>query len=91
MLDKVVLGATVSLTPKEADGYAGNGPVRLVTCADGRVVGGVGEVGLLEHHGATDLDAFVAEVKERRAALSTLASGPQPDNSRSNLFTFTRI
>ena len=44
MLENVILGARVSMTPPEADKLAGNGPVRLVTCADGRVIGGAGSV-----------------------------------------------
>ncbi len=91
MLSKVVLGARVSMTPKEADGFAGDGPVRLVTCADGRVIGGVGSVGLVEHVGVTDIQAFMDEVKAKRAELSAIAAGPQPDNPRANLFTFTKI
>ena len=91
MLTNVVIGAQVSMTPKEADGLAGNGPVRLVTCANGRVVGGMGAVGFVEHIADTDLQAFMAEVRAKREALFALANGPQPDNSRANLFTFTRI
>lgn len=91
MLTNVILGAQVSMTPKEADGFAGNGPVRLVTCPDGRVVGGMGSVGLVEHAGVTDMQALMDEVKAKRVALSELAAGPQPDNPRANLFTFTRI
>lgn len=91
MLSKIVLGARVSLTPKEADAFAGDGPIRLVTCADGRVVGGVGSVGLVEHVGMTDLQAFMAEINTKRAELSGLAAGPQPENLRANLFTFTKI
>lgn len=91
MLENVILGARVSMTPPEADKLAGNGPVRLVTCADGRVIGGAGSVGLVEHVGVTDLQAFIDEVKAKRKALAELAAGPQPDNPRANLFTFTRI
>ena len=91
MLSRVTLCAQVSMTPKEADGFAGDGPVRLVTCADGRVVGGMGSVGLVEHVGVTDLQAFMDEVKAKRAELKKLADGPQPDNPRANLFTFTKI
>ena len=91
MLSTVVVGAKVSMTPKEADGFVGDGPVRLVTCPDGRVVGGMGAVGLVEHVGDTDLQAFIDEVKVKRAALAELAAAPQPDNPRANLFSFTRI
>lgn len=91
MLDKVVLGASVSLTAKEADALCGDGPIRLVTCANGRVVGGIGQVGLVEHVRETDLDAFMAEIKAKRAELKTAADRPASENPRANLFTFTRI
>lgn len=91
MIDQVIVGAQVSMTPPEVDKLCGDGPVRLVTCTDGRVVGGVGPVGLVEHVGVTDLQAFMDEVKARRATLAALAAGPQPDNPRANLYTFVRI
>lgn len=91
MLSKVAIGASASMTPKEVDTLAGNGPVRLVTCANGRVVGGVGPIGFLEHVGASDLQAFMDEVKKKRAALAEIAAGPQPDNPRANLYTFIHI
>lgn len=91
MIDQVVIGASVSLTPVEADKLAGNGPVRLVTCPDGRVVGGMGAVGLVEHLKDTDLQAFIDVVKARRAALATAALVPARDNPRASLITFTRI
>ena len=79
------------MTPKEVDAFAGNGPVRLVTCANGQVIGGMGAVGLVEHVGDTDLTAFIEEVKAKRAKLAEIADGPQPDNPRANLYTFIRI
>lgn len=91
MIDQVVIGASVSLTPVEADKLAGNGPVRLVTCPDGRVIGGIGAVGMIEHLTDTDLQAFIDEVRARRAVLATAALAAPPDNSRANLYTFTRI
>jgi hypothetical protein len=48
-------------------------------------------VGLVEHVGDTDLVKFVDEVNAKRAELARIAAGPQPDNSRSNLYTFTKI
>ena len=91
MLDRVVIGAAVSMTPVEVDKLAGDGPVRLVTCENGRVVGGMGAVGLVEHMGITDLQAFMDEVKAKRAKLAEIAAGPQPDNPRANLYSFIRI
>ena len=91
MIDQVAIGASVSLTPVEADGLAGNGPVRLVTCPNGRVIGGVGAVGMIEHLTDTDLQAFVDDVKVKRSALSALALESLPDNPRATLYTFTRI
>ena len=91
MIDQVKVGASVSLTPVEADKLAGNGPVRLVTCPDGRVIGGVGAVGMIEHLTNTDLQAFIDEVKAKRSALAAAALVPPPDNPRANLYTFTRI
>lgn len=90
MLSQVTVGASVTMTAVEADKFAA-GLIRLVTCPDGRVIGGVGPVGLVEHTGDTDLGAFVDEVKAKRAALSELAAGPQPSNPRENLFTFIKI
>jgi hypothetical protein len=91
MLERVLIGASVTMTPKEVDGLAGNGPVRLVTCADGRVIGGIGSVGLVEHVGVTDLVKFIDEVNAKRAELARIAAGQQPENLRSNLYTFTKI
>ena len=91
MIDQVVIGASMSMTPVEADKLAGNGAVRLVTCSDGRVIGGMGAVGMLEHLTNTDLQAFIDEVKAKRAALAAAALVPPPDNPRANLYTFTRI
>lgn len=91
MIDQAVIGARVSLTPVEADKLAGNGPVRLVTCPDGRVIGGMGAVGLIEHLKDTDLQAFIDEVKAKRAALAEAALVPSPGNPRASLYTFTRI
>lgn len=91
MIDQVVIGARVSMTPVEADKLAGNGPVRLVTCPDGRVIGGMGAVGLVEHLGDTNLAALEAEIVNKRAALAEAALAPPPDNPRASLYTFTRI
>jgi len=91
MIDRVVIGASVSMTPPGVDKLCGNGGIRLVTCVDGRVVGGFGSVGFLEHAGTTDLAAFMAEIAAQRAKLAEIAAGPQPDNPRANLYTFTRI
>jgi len=90
MLDKVICGAQVSMTPKEADGFAGDGPMRLVTCANGQVIGGFGSVGLLEHTGDTDLQEFMDQVVVLRAGLKALAAGQQPTKPRAT-FTFIRI
>jgi hypothetical protein len=91
MLSKINVGASVSMTAVEADKFAGTGPVRLVTCPNGRVIGGIGVVGLIEHGGDTDLQAFVDEVKAARAALAALSAGPQPSNPRENMFSFIKI
>lgn len=91
MLDMVTIGAQVSMTPKEVDALCGDGVVRLVTCPNGRVIGGVGPVGLAEHTSATDLLAFVELIKSKREELARLAAAPQPDNPRANLYTFVRI
>lgn len=91
MLDKVKIGASVRMTPKEVHTLAGDGPVRLVSCPNGRIVGGMGPVGFVEHVGVTDLQAFIDEVKTRRAALAEVAAGPQPDNPRANLYEFIHI
>ena len=91
MIEQAVIGASVSLTPPEADSLAGDGPVRLVTCPDGRVIGGMGSVGLVEHLIDTDLQAFMDEIKAKRADLKELAQAQQPENPRANLFSFTRI
>lgn len=90
MLNTVAIGARVSMTPREADELA-QGAVRLVTCQNGKVIGGVGSVGLCEHAADTDLLAFIEEINTKRAALAQLAAGPQPENPRANLFTFIRI
>lgn len=90
MIENVQIGASVTMTPKEADALAGNGKVRLVTCPNGRVIGGVGSVGLVEHVGDTDLGQFIEEVNAKRKALAD-AAFVIPENPRANLFTFTRI
>ncbi|MDA8260586.1 MAG: hypothetical protein M0Z99_33965 [Betaproteobacteria bacterium] len=91
MLDTVNKGASVTMTAVEANKFAGDGTVRLVTCPDGRVIGGVGQVGMVEHAGDTDVVAFVEEVKAKRKELADRATGPQPSNPRENLFTFIKI
>ncbi|MFA7269935.1 MAG: hypothetical protein WC073_11370 [Sterolibacterium sp.] len=91
MIDQAATGASVSMTPQEVLKLTGMGSVRLVTCPDGRVIGGMGCVGLVEHVGDTDLQAFIDEVKAKHAALVVLADAPPPDNPRANLYTFTKI
>lgn len=91
MIDQVAIGASVSVTPAEADKLAGEGPVRLVSCPNGKVIGGVGAVGLVEHLTDTDLQAFIDEVKSQRAALAAAALVAAPDNPRASLYTFIRI
>jgi hypothetical protein len=90
-IDNIQIGASVSMTPPEADALAGNGPVRLVTCPNGRIIGGMGAVGLIEHVDETDLVQFIAEVNAKRKALADAAAAPQPENPRANLYTFIRI
>lgn len=91
MIDEIAIGASASMTPVEADNLAGDGPVRLVTCPNGRVIGGVGAVGMLEHLVDSDLQQFMDDVKAKRAALAAAALEAPPSNPRSNLYTFTRI
>lgn len=90
-VEMVVHGGNVAMTVHEVDALAGNGPVRLVTCANGRVIGGMGSVGLIEHVGITDLEGFIAEVKAKRAEIAERAKQPMPANPRSVLYEFTRI
>lgn len=91
MADTIATGARRALTPQEADGLAGDGPVRLVTCDNGRIIGGVGAVGLLEHVGDTDLEAFVAQVKAARDDLKNQATATAGGKPRDNLFEFIAI
>lgn len=90
MLNKVALGARVSMTPREVDEMA-KGVPRLVTCPNGQVVGGIGPVGFCVHSKDTDLTAFLEEINAKRAELAKIAAGPQPTNPRENLYTFIRI
>jgi ACT domain-containing protein len=69
----------------------GDGTVRLVSCPDGRVMGGMGAVGFIQHINNTDLQAFIDQIKAKRAELEVSVAAPQPDNPRSNLYTFTKI
>ena len=91
MLTQVKVGASVTLTPKEADGCAGDGDVRLVTCPNGRIVAGIGQVGLVEHTSETNLNELMRLVKAKRDELAKLAAEQQPTNVRENLYTFTKI
>ena len=91
LIERATIGASVSMTPKEADVLAGNGPIRMVTCDNGLVIGGVGCVGFAQHSGNTDVLAFIEEIKVARAKLKTIADGLQPVNPRANLFTFINI
>jgi len=58
---------------------------------DGRVIGGMGVVGFVEHAGVTDIQVFLDEINTKYAALASSANAPQPDNPRSNLYTFIKI
>ncbi len=91
MIDAVSIGASVSMTPAEVHALSGNGPVRLVTCPNGRIIAGTGAVGFVELVDGADLQVLMDEVKEKRAALATLALEAVPENPRANLYTFTRI
>lgn len=91
MIDQVAQGAQVAMTPPEVEQLCGNGPIRLVTCPNGRVMGGFGVVGLAEHVRDTDLTQFIAGINAKRAELTKLAAGPQPANPRESLYTFTKI
>ena len=91
MADTIATGARRALTAQEADALAGDGPVRLVTCANGRVIGGVGAVGLLEHTGDTDLVAFTAQVQTLRDNLKMLAADSAGAAPRASLFEFISI
>ena len=64
MIDQVVVGASVSMTPQEVLKLTEPGAVRLVTCPNGRVIGGMGLVGMVEHTGVTDILAFMDEVSQ---------------------------
>jgi hypothetical protein len=90
MIDQVAIGASVSMTPQEVLKLA-DGPVRLVTCPDGQVVGGSGVVGFVKHHSNTNLTEFMAEIESKRVELVALAAAPPPDNPRASLYTFIRI
>lgn len=89
-INEVVIGASVTMMAKEVEALCGNGSIRLVTCQDGRVVGGMGQVGFVEHVGITDLQRFIAEVERKRGELARLAA-TVTDNTRATLYTFTRI
>lgn len=91
MIDQVVIGARVSMTPKEADALCGAGPARLVRCPDGRIIAGVGSVGFSEFTGDIALADIMASVKTQRELLAEKASETEPENPRNNLYTFVRI
>ena len=91
MIDDAAIGASVSMTPQEVLKLTGDSKVRLVTCPDGRVMGGMGMVGFLEHVGNTDLQSFMSEIAAKRANLEVLSAAPAPANPRANLYTFTKI
>lgn len=91
MIDRAAIGASVTMTPQEVHKLVGDEHVRLVTCPNGRIVGGVGAVGLVEHMGDSNLTALIEEIAAKRAALKLLAEAPPSDNPRSSLYTFIRI
>ena len=89
-INGVVIGASVTMTAKEVEALCGNGSIRLVTCQNGRVVGGMGAVGFVEHFGVTDMRKFIEEIEAKRNELAKLAA-VVTDNPRMTLYTFTRI
>jgi len=91
MIDDAAIGASVSMTPLEVLKLTGDGTVRLVTCPDGRVMGGMGVVGFIQHITSTDLQSFTDQIKAKLDDLKVLAAAPQPDNLHANLYTFTKI
>lgn len=91
MIDQVVIGASVSMTPKEANALCGDGPTRLVRCSDGRIIAGVGAVGFVEFVADADLSELMERVKTKRELLERKASEPEQANPRLDLYTFIRI
>lgn len=91
MLSAVKTGARVAMTPREVDALAGNGPVRIVTCDNGCVMAGTGQVGFIEHLCETDLAQMIELVKAKRAELSDRAKQPNGGNPQANLYEFVKI